>query len=159
VVSQLHLAGTLCDMDKTPLLYVCSSGGSVLTLSPIHHTEPTGLCIHTSITASVKTLMVCCHWPPRATPSIPDEDGVNKKSISLWLWQPAAAGTESRDGVSERTGNTVPVLYLLMRANIMFSGLNWHLIEPGSYRICCFCIVRGPLLARKCGKKWKRDFH
>lgn len=72
-----------------------------LTMHLIQHTEPAGLCIHTSITASVKTLILHCHRTPKAMPPVPDEDEVNRKSICLWHWHVAAAGTGSRDGVSE----------------------------------------------------------
>lgn len=48
-----------------------------------HHGEPVALCIHTSITAGVGTLMLRCHHPARAMQSIPNEDELNRKSIDL----------------------------------------------------------------------------
>lgn len=103
-INQLHLVAvfrspTVCCKKNTALLVgVCKSTGrmascvqaTLLAVSFIQHSEPAGLCVRTSITASAKTLMVCCHWPQRAMPSIPDEDEVNRKSIGLWHWQPQA---------------------------------------------------------------------
>lgn len=130
-ILQLFSYHQLCAANNTALLVcVCKSTGRVAScveatlfdVSLIQHGEPAGVCIHTSITVSVKTLMVRCHWPRRATPSIPDEDEVNRKSIGLWHWQPPAQRAETESPRRLATLSPVPAcaLYLLMRANRCF---------------------------------------
>lgn len=96
-----------------------------------------------------------CHWPPRPTPSIPHEDGVNRKSIGLRHWHVAAAGS-SRE-MEFLNGLTAPQTWSWFWSYLSFNDSKWNASAGTNRRgFYIVCVMVGWLM-RRWTVKWKNQ--